>query len=99
MSSTGLTIDLENLDSFDFRKNYAFHPVLIHAISTHLAALPPQQQSFFPCPHEGNDWLFRVCRRLPKLVDLLVSRFDLLFPPLLRDALNGHLDSRSFAFN
>ena len=99
LSSTGLSISLENFDSFDVRKNVAFHPVLIHAISTHLAELQPQQQSFFPGPHEGNDWLFRVCRRLPKRVSLLASRFDLLFPPLLREVLIGHLDSRSFAAN
>ena len=32
---------------------------------------------------------------LPKRISLLVSRFDLLFPPLLREALIGYLDSRS----
>ena len=43
--------------------------------------------------------MFRVCRRLPKRVSLLTSRFDLLFPPLLREVLIGHLDCRSFAAN
>ena len=47
LSSTVLSIDLENLDSFDVRKNVAFHPVLIHAVSARLAELQPQQQSFF----------------------------------------------------
>ena len=94
-----MSISLEDFDSFDVRNNAAFHPVLIHAISAHPAELQPQQQSFFPGPHGGNDWLFRVCRRLPKRVSLLASRFDLLFPPLLREALIGHLDSRSFASN
>ena len=58
LSSTVLSIDLENLDSFDVRKNVAFHPVLIHAVSARLAVLQPQQHSFFPGPHEENDWFF-----------------------------------------
>ena len=62
LSSAGLSINLENLDSFDVRKNVAFHPVLIHAVSARLAELQPQQQSFFPGPHEENDWLFRICQ-------------------------------------
>ena len=62
LSSTVLSIDLENLDSFDVRKNVAFHPVLIHAVSARLVELQSQQRSFFPGPHEENDWLFRICQ-------------------------------------
>ena len=62
LSSTMLSINLENLDSFDVRKNVAFHPVLIHAVSARLAELQPQQHSFFPGPNEENDWLFRICQ-------------------------------------
>ena len=62
LSSTVLSIDLENLDSFDVRKNVAFHPVLIHAVSARLAELQPQQHSFFPSPCAENDWLFRICQ-------------------------------------
>ena len=39
LSSTVLSIDLENLDSFDVRKNVALHPVLIHAVSARLVEL------------------------------------------------------------
>ena len=54
LSSTGLSIGVDNLDSFDVRKNVAFHPVLIHAVSARLAELQPQQHSFFSWSSRGK---------------------------------------------
>ena len=98
LSSTGLSLDLDDLSSFDVRKNLSFNQALIHAMSAHLSALRPRQQSFFPGPHEGNRWLFRVCKRLAS-ADQLMSGFDALFPPHLQESLVGHLDCRASSSN
>ena len=98
LSSTGLSLDLSDLSSFDVRKNLSFNQSLIYAMSAHLSALRPRQQSFFPRPHEGNRWLFRVCKRLAA-ADRLMSEFDALFCPHLKQSLVGHLDSRASSSN
>lgn len=98
LSSTGLSLELDDLSSFDVRKNLSFNQALIHAMSAHLSALRPRQQSFFPGPHEGNRWLFRVCSRL-SAADQLMSEFDALFSPCLQQSLVGHLDSRASSSN
>ena len=67
-------------------------------MSAHLSALRPHQQSFFPGPHEGNRWLFRVCTRLAA-ADQLMSEFDAIFSPRLQHSLVGHLDSRASVSN
>ena len=94
LSSAGLSLDLDDLSSFDVRKNLSFNQSLIHAMSAHLSAMRPHQQSFFPGPHEGNRWLFRVCKRLAS-ADQLMTEFDALFSPDLQESLVGHLDSRA----
>ena len=98
LSSTGLSLELDDLSSFDVRKNLSFSQVLIHAMSSYLSALLPCQQSFFPGPHEGNRWLFRVCDRLSG-ADELMSEFQVLFPPRLQQFLVGHLDCRAYSSN
>jgi len=98
LSSTGLSLGLDDLAPFDVRKNLSFNQVLIHAMSAHLSALWPHQQSFFPGPHEGNRWLFRVCERLAA-TDQLMSEFDAIFPPRFQQSLVGHLDSRASSSN
>jgi len=98
LSSTGLTLELDDLSAFDVRKNLSFNPSLIHAMSAHLSALRPHQQSFFPGPHEGNRWLFRVCKRLTA-ADQLMADFDALFSPRLQHSLVGHLDCRASSSN
>ena len=67
-------------------------------MSAHLSALRPHQQSFFPGPHEGNRWLFRVCKRLTA-ADQLMADFDALFSPRLQHSLVGHLDCRASSSN
>ena len=98
LSSTGIPLELEELESFDVRKNLSFHPVLIHGMSAYLSSLRPLQQSFFPHPHEGNRWLFRVCKRLSAGQDLM-AEFDSLFSPRLQHSLIGHLDCRASSSN
>ncbi|MCB4377388.1 MULTISPECIES: hypothetical protein [unclassified Synechococcus] len=98
LSSTGIPLELEELESFDVRKNLSFHPVLIHGMSAYLSSLRPLQQSFFPHPHEGNRWLFRVCKRLSAGQDLM-AEFDSLFSPRLQNSLIGHLDCRASSSN
>jgi len=98
LSSTGLSLELDDLSSFDVRKNLSFNQSLIHAMSAHLSGLRPRQQSFFPGPHEGNRWLFRVCKRL-SAADQLMSEFDALFTPCLQESLVGHLDCRASSSN
>ena len=88
LSSTGLFLELEDLSSFDVRKNLSFNQALIHAMSVHLSALRPPQQSFFPGPHEGNRWLFRVCNRL-SAADQLMSEFNAFFPLVSNSLLLG----------
>ena len=67
-------------------------------MSAHLSALRSHQQSFFPGPHEGNRWLFRVCKRL-SAADQLMADFDSLFSPRLQRSLVGHLDCRASSSN
>ena len=98
LSSTGLSLEHDDLGSFDVHKNHSFNRALIHAMSTHLSALQPHQQSFFPGPHEGNRWLFRVCKRLAS-IDQLMTKFHTIFTPDLKNALVGHLDSRASSSN
>ena len=98
LSSSGLSLELDDLSSFDVRKNLSFNHALIHAMSAHLSALRPNQQSFFPGPHEGNRWLFRVCNRL-EAADQLMSEFDALFSPEFQQSLVGHLDTRASSSN
>ena len=98
LSSTGMSLELEDLESFDVRKNLSFHPVLIHGMSEYLSSLRPVQQSFFPLPHEGNRWLFRVCKRLSGGEDVM-AEFDSLFSPRLQHSLIGHLDCRASSSN
>ena len=98
LSSTGLSLQLDDLCSFEVRKNLSFNQALIHAMSVHLSALRPRQQSFFPGPHEGNRWLFRVCKRLTA-ADQLMSESDALFSPHFQQSLVGHLDSRASSSN
>ena len=98
LSSTGMFLGLEGLQSFDVRKNLSFHPVLIHGMSGYLSSLRPLEQSFFPLPHEGNRWLFRVCERLSAGQDLM-AEFDSLFSPRLQHSLIGHLDCRTSSSN
>jgi predicted signal transduction protein with EAL and GGDEF domain len=98
LSSTGLVVDLDDLNSCDVRKNLSFNPVLIHSISGHLSSLRPKSQSFFPGPHAGNQWIFRVARRVSRTEEVM-SEFDSLFSPRLLRAFVGHLDCRSSANN
>ena len=98
LSSTGLSLEHDDLGSFDVHKNHSFNRALIHAMSTNLSALQPHQQSFFPGPHEGNRWLFRVCKRLAS-IDQLMTKFHTIFSSDLKNALVGHLDSRASSSN
>jgi len=98
LSSTGLSLEVDDLGLFDVRKNISFNHALIYAMSSHLSGLRPRQQSFFPGPHEGNRWLFRVCNRL-SVADQLMSEFDALFTPYFQQSLVGHLDSRASLSN
>ena len=96
VASTGLSLDLADLASMDVRKNQSFHPVLIHGLSTFSSDLPGHRQSFFPGPHEGNRWLFRVCDRLVADGDGgVISEFETLFSPDFERCLLDHLDCRT----
>lgn len=98
LTSTGLSLDVEDLEIFEARENPSFHPVLTYAMSSHLNELSPQQHSFFPGPHEGNEWLFRVCKRL-SAADPLISQFDTFFSSRLKHSLLGHIDCRAYPHN
>tara|TARA_B100000674_G_scaffold433681_1_gene392267 strand:+ start:4872 stop:5990 length:1119 start_codon:yes stop_codon:yes gene_type:complete len=94
--STGLSLGLVDLASMDVRKNQSFHPVLIHGLSTFFSDLPVHRQSFFPGPHEGNRWLFRVCDRLMEDADDgVISELEGLFSPDFARCLLDHLDCRT----
>ena len=82
----------------DVRKNQSFHPVVIHGVSSFSSDLPANRQSFFPGPHEGNRWLFRVCDRLSQQSDVM-NEFVGLFSPAFERSLLNHLDSRTAADN
>lgn len=98
LQSTGLHVVIDDLKSFDVRKNLSFHPTLIHGLSSHMSALRPAQQTCFPGPHEGNRWLFRVCKRLSETCGDLADS-ETIFPLDLQNRLLGHLDCRSFSGN
>ena len=98
VGSTGLDLGLEDLASMDVRKNQSFHPVVIHGISSFSSDLAANRQSFFPGPHEGNRWLFRVCNRLAGQDDVM-DEFQDLFPPAFERCLLNHLDSRTTVDN
>ena len=94
VESTGLDLGLDDLSSMDVRKNQSFHPVVICGISNFSSELPAKHQSFFPGPHEGNRWLFRVCDRLADEADVM-KEFSNLFSPAFERCLLNHLDSRT----
>tara|TARA_B100000674_G_scaffold72556_1_gene50102 strand:+ start:6165 stop:7277 length:1113 start_codon:yes stop_codon:yes gene_type:complete len=98
VESTGLNLGLDDLSSMDVRKNQSFHPVVIHGVSSFSSDLPANRQSFFPGPHEGNRWLFRVCDRVSDQGDV-VSELERLFSPAFERRLLNHLDSRTAADN
>ena len=98
VESTGLNLELENLASMDVRKNQSFHPVVIHGVPSFSSDLPANRQSFFPGPHEGNRWLFRVCDRLSQQADAM-NGFEGLFSPAFERCLLNHLDSRTASDN
>lgn len=98
MSSCGMSCGLSDLESLDVRENLSFQPLLIHAISSHLCALRPWRQSFFPRPHAGNQWLFAVGKRMAGAKNILLE-FNKLFSYDFQRALIGHLDCRSSVSN
>lgn len=98
LASTGLNVDLDDLSSCDVRQNLSFSPVLVHSVSNYLSSLRPRCESFFPGPHAGNQWIFRVARRLFEAEDVM-PEFDSLFTPHLLHAFVGHLDCRSSSSN
>ena len=98
VNSTGLDLELDDFASMDVRKNQSFHPVLVHGVSSFSSDLPLNCQSFFPGPHEGNRWLFRVCDRLDDQGNAM-SDFEELFSPAFENVLLGHLDSRTASDN
>ena len=98
VDSTGLDLGLDDLASMDVRKNQSFHPVVIHGVSSFSSELPANRQSFFPGPHEGNRWLFRVCDRLIEQTDVMHG-FEALFPPTFERCLLDHLDLRTASDN
>ena len=98
VASTGLDLGIEDLLSMDVRKNQSFHPVVIHGVSSFSSELAANRQSFFPGPHEGNRWLFRVCDRLSGQADVM-NGFEGLFSPVFERCLLNHLDSRTAADN
>ena len=101
MSSCGLSFGLIDLESLDVRENLSFQPLLIHAISSHLCALRPWQQSFFPRPHAGNQWLFSIGKRMKRMAGAknILLEFNKLFSCDFQRALIGHLDCRSSVSN
>ena len=98
VESTGLDLAIDDLASMDVRKNQSFHPAVIHGVSNFSSDLPLGCQSFFPGPHEGNRWLFRVCDRLAGEVDVM-DEFETLFSPAFERCLLNHLDSRTAVDN
>jgi len=98
VDSTGLDLGLDDLAALDVRKNQSFHPVVIHGISNFSSDLAANRQSFFPGPHEGNRWLFRVCDRLAGQDDVM-DEFQDLFSPTFERCLLNHLDRRTAVDN
>lgn len=98
VDSSGLCLGVNDLASMDVRKNQSFHPVVVQGVSNFSSALPVKRQSFFPGPHEGNRWLFRVCDRLAAHSNVM-DDFEALFSPVLEHCLVNHLDCRTFASN
>ena len=89
-----MSLGIGDLASMDVRKNQSFHPILIHGVSSFSSGLPANRQSFFPGPHEGNRWLFRVCDRLVDK-DNVMADFETLFSQDFERSLLNHLDCRT----
>ena len=98
LESTGLNFEHEDLESMDVRKNQSFDPIVIQGVSNFSSELPLRRQSFFPGPHEGNRWLFRVCDRVVDREDL-TREFEDLFSPSFQQNLVNHIDSRTAKSN
>ena len=98
VNSTGMSLGIGDLASMDVRKNQSFHPILIHGASSFSSGLPANRQSFFPGPHEGNRWLFRVCDRLVDK-DNVMADFETLFSQDFERSLLNHLDCRTADHN
>ena len=87
----------DDLSEFDVRKNVSFHPAVVHALSSHFSSLGPRL-SCFPGPHEGNRWLFRVCKRLDDASVNLPKEND-VFSQELSGSIVHYLDQRNYPAN
>ena len=87
----------DDLSEFDVRKNVSFHPAVVHALASHFSSLGPRL-SCFPGPHEGNRWLFRVCKRLDDASVNLPKEND-VFSQELSGSIVHYLDQRNYPAN
>ena len=87
----------DDLSAFDVRKNISFHPAVVHTLSSHFSSLGPRL-SCFPGPHEGNRWLFRVCKRLDD-ASVNLPRENDVFAQEFCESIVHYLDRRNYPAN
>lgn len=88
---------VDDLSSYDVRKNTSFHPVVVHALSAHFSSLG-SRVSCFPGPHEGNRWLFRICDRLDDVGGNMGDEKE-VFPADFVQSIVDYLDHFNYSNN
>lgn len=91
ITSSQLALTSLDLDSIATVHNASFNPILINGIASHTASLAPDDESFFPGPHDGNELLSYASDRVGSH-ESEIERFAHLFATDFMRLLEEHMD-------
>lgn len=91
VTSSKLALPSLNLESMDIKDNSSFHPILVNGIASYVTSLQPHNESFFPGPHEGNNWVSHVSDRV-KERQHEAEKFIQFFANDFTQRLREHID-------